>query len=194
MQVLANVDEADVGKVKPGLAATFTVDAFPGEKFEGRIRDVRSAPNTLDNVVTYSAVIDAANPEHKLRQGMTAQVTVLIHDRHGVLRLPAAALRFRPKPAEGAAPDGGSHGGHGKAAAVATAAPAEPAASDAAPAPGKAARVFRLEGGAAAGASVRLGITDGRFFEVLDGLAEGDSVVVGEVSASSGQGRRRGFF
>ena len=78
MQILANIDEADVGKVSEGLEAKFTVDAYPGETFVGRIRDVRQAPNTIQNVVTYPAVIDAPNPDRKLRQGMTASVTVQV--------------------------------------------------------------------------------------------------------------------
>src|SRR6266704_3011390 len=74
MQVLAHIDEADVGKVHEGAQARFTVDAYPGDEFSGVIREVRQAPNTIQNVVTYDAVIDASNPERKLRQGMTAAV------------------------------------------------------------------------------------------------------------------------
>src|SRR3989440_342414 len=77
MQVLANIDEADVGKVHDGLEARFTVDAYPGDEFRGSIREVRQAPNTIQNVGTYAAVIGAANPDRKLRQGMTAAVKVL---------------------------------------------------------------------------------------------------------------------
>ena len=69
MQILANVDEADVGKVKEGLTARFTVDAFPGEQFEGRIREVRQAPTTIQNVVTYAAVIEAQNPRAEAAPG-----------------------------------------------------------------------------------------------------------------------------
>ena len=74
MQVLAHIDEADVGKVHEGQEARFTVDAYPGEEFSGTIREVRQAPNTIQNVVTYDAVIAADNPDRKLRQGMTASV------------------------------------------------------------------------------------------------------------------------
>jgi HlyD family secretion protein len=111
MQILANIDEADVGKVKPGLATRFTVDAWPGETFEGKIRDVRQAPTTIQNVVTYAAVIDAPNPRRKLRQGMTASVQITTGSREEVLRVPNAALRFKPAapiPAEGG---GGKAGG-----------------------------------------------------------------------------------
>src|ERR671930_1384721 len=96
MQILANIDEADVGKVKEGLVARFTVDAFPGEVFQGRIREVRQAPNTIQNVVTYAAAIDAPNPERKLRQGMTASVTIVTQQRAEALRVPNAALRWTP--------------------------------------------------------------------------------------------------
>jgi len=86
MQILANIDEADVGKVREGLDAKFTVDAYPGETFTGSIRDVRQAPNTIQNVVTYPAVIDAPNPDRKLRQGMTASVNITAARKDDSLR------------------------------------------------------------------------------------------------------------
>src|ERR1041384_60677 len=97
MQILANIDEADVGKVHEGLEAKFTVDAYPGETFTGSIREVRQAPNTIQNVVTYQGAIDAPNPERKLRQGMTASVTITAAKKDDVLRVSNAALRFRPE-------------------------------------------------------------------------------------------------
>src|SRR6267143_6499527 len=109
MQVLANIDEADVGKVHEGQEARFTVDAYPGDEFRGFIREVRQAPNTIQNVVTYAAVIDAANPEHKLRQGMTAAVKVLTGHKDDVLLVPNAALRWKPENA--AAPEPGAQQG-----------------------------------------------------------------------------------
>jgi HlyD family secretion protein len=117
MQILANVDEADVGKVKDGLTARFTVDAFPGEAFEGRIREVRQAPNTIQNVVTYAAVIDAPNPDRKLRQGMTASVTIVTNQRADALRVPNAALRYRPAGDEGGRGGGGGDRGPGQRSA-----------------------------------------------------------------------------
>src|SRR5690242_16889460 len=86
MQILAAVDEADVGKVKAGMPARFTVDAFPGEVFQGRIREVRQAPTNVQNVVTYAAAIDAPNGERKLRQGMTASVQIVTSARESALR------------------------------------------------------------------------------------------------------------
>lgn len=95
MQVHCNVAEADVGKLKKGMTATFQVDAWPGERFTGTIREVRFAPQTLQNVVTYDAVIDVENPDLKLKPGMTANVTVVAAQRDDALRIPNAALRFR---------------------------------------------------------------------------------------------------
>jgi HlyD family secretion protein len=99
MQVDTAVAEADVGKLQPGMDATFTVDAFNGERFHGKIRQIRNAPQTVQNVVTYDGVIDVDNPELKLRPGMTANVTFIWAERDDVLRVPNAALRFKP-PAE----------------------------------------------------------------------------------------------
>jgi HlyD family secretion protein len=98
MQVDTSVAEADVGKLSPGMGATFTVDAFPGEKFRGKVRQIRNAPTTLQNVVTYDAVIDVANPDLKLRPGMTANITFIAAEKDDVLRVPNAAMRFRPTP------------------------------------------------------------------------------------------------
>ncbi|HEY3358576.1 MAG TPA: efflux RND transporter periplasmic adaptor subunit, partial [Polyangia bacterium] len=98
MQVDTSVAEADVGKLKAGMAATFTVDAYPGDPFHGRVRQIRNAPQTVQNVVTYDAVIDVANTELKLKPGMTANVSFVHADREDVIRVPNAALRFRPPP------------------------------------------------------------------------------------------------
>jgi HlyD family secretion protein len=103
MQVETKIDEADIGRVAPGLSATFTVDAFPEDTFGGTVRQVRLEPLTEQNVVTYTTVIDVSNPELKLKPGMTANVTIRIEKRDDVLRVPNAALRFRPPEAEGRA-------------------------------------------------------------------------------------------
>jgi HlyD family secretion protein len=99
MQVHTAVSEADVGKLANGMPATFAVDAYPRKKFRGVIRQIRDAPQTLQNVVTYDAVIDVDNNALELKPGMTANVTFVYAERHDVLRVPTAALRFRP-PAE----------------------------------------------------------------------------------------------
>ena len=96
MQVNASIDESDVGRMRPGQVVTFRVDAYPNETFNGSVNQVRLNPVTVQNVVTYSTVIDVPNPELKLKPGMTAQVTIEIARRENALRIPAAALRFRP--------------------------------------------------------------------------------------------------
>ncbi len=115
MQVDTSVAEADVGKLTPGMTATFTVDAFPGERFKGTVRQIRNAATTVQNVVTYDAVIDVENQElpgggdFKLRPGMTANVTFIYAQRDDVIRIPNAALRFR-MPGKGGAAGHGSIG------------------------------------------------------------------------------------
>lgn len=104
MQVDTNIAEADVGRLAPGMRATFTVDAYPAEPFEGTIREVRSSPQIIQNVVTYDAVIDVANPDFKLKPGMTANLEVIYADRRDVLRVANAALRFHPRARTAAAP------------------------------------------------------------------------------------------
>jgi len=105
MRVLADIDEADVGKLREKMEAEAIVDAFPGETFHGVVQQVRISPNTVAGVVTYSAVVEVANPEEKLRPGMTATVTIKTREAKGVLRVPNAALRFKPTPPPAA--DGG---------------------------------------------------------------------------------------
>lgn len=96
MQVNASVDEADIGRVTPGQAVKFTVDAYGGEAFLGTVRQVRLQPTTTNNVVNYTTVIDVPNPERKLKPGMTATVSIEVARADDVLRVPAAALRFQP--------------------------------------------------------------------------------------------------
>jgi HlyD family secretion protein len=96
MQVDTNVSEADVGRVKVGQVATFTVDAYPGQIFRGRVSQIREAPINVQNVITYDVVIAVSNPDLKLFPGMTANVKILIDRHDNVLRVPNMALRFRP--------------------------------------------------------------------------------------------------
>jgi HlyD family secretion protein len=96
MQVDTSVSEGDVGRLEPNMPASFTVDAFPGKKFRGTISEVRNAPTTVQNVVTYDAVIKVDNEELKLKPGMTANVTIVYAQRDDVLAIPNAALRFKP--------------------------------------------------------------------------------------------------
>ncbi len=110
MRILAEIDEADVGKLKEGMVAEATVDAFSGEIFKGVVSQVRYNPNSVQGVVTYLAVVDVENPEMKLRPGMTATVTVKTHEVKGVLRLPNAALRYKPMPPGKDGKDGAKDG------------------------------------------------------------------------------------
>ncbi len=96
MQVNANVDESDVGRIRPGQVVKFRVDAYPLDEFSGSVAQVRLNPTTTQNVVTYATVIDVPNPLLKLKPGMTANVTIEVAKRTDVIRVPNAALRFRP--------------------------------------------------------------------------------------------------
>jgi len=96
IRIEASVDEADIGSVRPGAPATFTVDAFPGREFSGEVAQVRLAPNEEGNVVTYTVVINAGNPERRLLPGMTASIDIVTGKRENVLRVANAAVRFRP--------------------------------------------------------------------------------------------------
>lgn len=96
MQVIANIDEADIGKISDRVQVRFTVDAFPGENFTGKIAEIRLNPQTVQNVVTYNVVIDVNNSSLKLKPGMTTNITMTIDSRDNVLRVPNSALRFVP--------------------------------------------------------------------------------------------------
>lgn len=172
MEVHTNVAEADIGRLRAGMEATFTVDAYPGEPFRGQIREIRNAPQIVQNVVTYDAVIDVANPDLKLKPGMTATVTVIAEERRGVLRVPNAALRFRPETAPGS--DGTARSGSG----------ASPAAgADERGDLGR--RVWVLVEGTPQPREVRTGLSDNRYTEIVEGpLAEGDMVIVGRVGGN----------
>jgi len=111
MQVDTSVAEADIGKLKAEMEATFTVDAYPSRTFKGKIRQIRNAPQTQQNVVTYDAVIDVGNPGLELRPGMTANVTFIYDHRDSALRVANAALRFQPPPELARAAWGGGGGG-----------------------------------------------------------------------------------
>jgi HlyD family secretion protein len=189
MEVHTNIAESDIGRLRAGMEATFTVDAYPTERFRGRIREIRNAPQVVQNVVTYDAVIDVANPDLKLKPGMTATVNMVSERRDGVLRVPNAALRFRPDPR--------ATGVSGSRAATATApAPVRPPAGrDGAADRDPASRtVFVLEKGATVRREVKVGLSDGGFTEISGGeLREGDLVVTGiEGQSGGGSGRPGG--
>jgi HlyD family secretion protein len=207
MQVHTNVSEADVGKLATGLPATFVVDAYPDDRFQGVIRQIRDAPQSLQNVVTYDAVIDVDNPDHKLRPGMTANVTFVYAERKGVLRIPSAALRFRPPPellAEATGAPSGAATGHGKkkkekekekAAAGTTAA----TATAPAPTDGRARSVWVLRGDRPVEVKIGIGIADGSQVEITSGeLHEHDVLVTDAVSkaerAENGSKKSKGIL
>lgn len=173
MQINVSVAEADVGNVEVGQVVDFTVDAFPARTFHGNVTQVRNAPITVQNVVTYDTIVAVNNDELKLKPGMTANVSIIITQREGVLKLPNAALRYRPadaqKTAAPARAGGQRGGGKGKERDAAG---------------GTLRTVYGLPSGSAApkAAQVKLGISDGVFTEVLEGLREGELVVTGVVS------------
>jgi HlyD family secretion protein len=96
MQVLASIDESDIGRIADGQQVTFTVDAYAGRRFEGVVSQIRLQPQTVQNVVTYSVVINAPNRDLTLKPGMTANITIEVARRDDALRVPTAALRFTP--------------------------------------------------------------------------------------------------
>ena len=106
MQVDTNVSESDIGGITEGKPATFVVDAYPNQVFKGKITQVRNAPITVQNVVTYNVVIGVDNSDLRLRPGMTANVSIIVADREDVLRIPSQALRFKPSLAKGASKAG----------------------------------------------------------------------------------------
>jgi len=155
MQVDTNVDEADISRIQVGQQASFTVDAFPEEVFKGQVVQIRQAPIVQQNVVTYNVVVAVVNPELKLKPGLTANVKILVDRRANALKIPNAALRFRPP-----SPDG-----EPLAAQEKTRGPSQ---------------LWILDDGRLSGVAVKLGLSDEYFTEVLEGdVKEGQSVVVG---------------
>jgi len=163
MQVNAFVSEADIGRVRDGQRATFSVDAYPGRAFPATVRQVRNAPQSLENVVTYDVVLDVDNEEQLLKPGMTANVSVVTAEASDVLKVPTAALRFQPP----------SQGGGGAGAAVAQTAPVR------SPTDGvRGDAVWVLSGGAPKRVAVTPGLADETMTAVgAAELSPGDRVV-----------------
>ena len=194
MQIETSVDESDISRLQVGQPASFTVDAYPEQQFAGLVIQIRNAPIVTQNVVTYVAVIGVANKELKLKPGMTANVSIETQRKDDVLKIPSAALRFKPKP--------GKEGKEGKDASQAAARRAQKGASGAAADGGKTAgarkggagrgvdrqglgqKVFILKAdGRPAPVSVTTGISDGGFVELAGGdLKENDEVIVEQLS------------
>lgn len=154
MQVVADVDEADIGDVKEGERVTFTVDAYPDDTFEGKVKQVRQEATTTNNVVTYEVVISAPNTDLKLKPGLTANVTIYTAERKGVLSVPSKALRFIPQKET-----------VGKMKIV-----------DVANAKNK---VWTIEGNSIVAHKVNIGMTDGTNTQIVGGIAEGTKVIAG---------------
>jgi len=196
MQVDTSVAEADIGKLHTGMKATFTVDAYPNERFVGTVRQVRNNPQTVQNVVTYDAVIDVANPDLKLKPGMTANCTFVWAERDEALRIPNAAMRFRPPPELLAGLNPGAAAGRrpgGNAAEAAQAAGGQrmPRAGIAGGTDRK--TVWVLREGTPRTVVVRTGVSDGSLTEVAEGeLHEGDLVIT-DMSGGSSVGQQAGF-
>ncbi len=194
MQVDTSVAEADIGQLRTGMPATFTVDAYPTATFVGTVRQIRNAPQTVQNVVTYDAVIDVDNSDLKLKPGMTANCTFVYAEDDDALRVPNAALRFHP-PAELVASlqPGAPAGGRGTRGAGAQAAGA--GSGMPAKAGGSADRktVWVLRAGKPVRVAIRTGVTDGIMSALVEGdLAVGDSVIT-DVSGGSGKQQAGGF-
>jgi HlyD family secretion protein len=162
MQVDANVSESDIGGIKVGNAATFTVEAFPKRVFEGRVTEVRQAPQTVQNVVTYDVVISVPNRDLVLKPGMTATVRIVVDHRERVLRVPGTALRYTP--------GGVANAARGTAGS---------------------AQVWVLRDGRAHAIPVKVGLDDETNVEIVAGeVKAGDEVVTGEQPAAApGQNR-----
>jgi len=230
MEVNASVDEADIGRVRTAQEVTFRVDAYPDRVFHGVVTQVRLQPTTVQNVVTYNTIIGVDNADGRLMPGMTATVSVIVRKSEDALRIPAAALRFRPEGFDaggrgrsatapggavgagsaraaaapgasapggrgGSAPPGGwsgaGRGGPGRAGGGSGSGgePGRPAAGGAEAEAGRTALVFVLnDRGQPEPVRVKVGVSDGQFVEVKDGLAEGARVVVGV----EGEGPARG--
>lgn len=176
MRVDTSIDESEIGKIKVGQRASFTVDAFPGKVFDGKVQQVRKAAQTVSNVVTYLVEVSAANPELQLLPGMTANVRIVTNVSEGVLKVPNAALRFRP-------PQNDKEKSERKAAGSGT----EVRHRGTRGAPGSA-RVYQLQAGKLVPLPVQLGASDGLMTEVTaPSLNEGSEVVIGTLQPADGK-------
>jgi HlyD family secretion protein len=165
MEVNVAVDEADVGRVQTGQKMRFTVDAFPGERFMAKVTQIRKAPQTSNNVVTYSVMASLDNPDLKLLPGMTASARILTEERKDVLILPNEALRFRPMQADGT--------------------PIKLEVRGREDGPGIPGRIWVLKDNQPTAISVRLGVSDGKKTEMLKGeIAEGAEIILGMIEGN----------
>jgi HlyD family secretion protein len=207
MQVIANIDQADIGLVEQAKSVRFSVDAFPGKDFDGKIAEMRLNPVNVQNVVTYNVVINVDNPEQKLKPGMTANLTITIDERNDVLKVPNSALRFTPQDRQrnttagqgqnGQAGQGGQRRQRQQSdnAGSSTFAPASAPVLE-----GQTRIVWVLgQDGKPERRRIKVGLSDGAATEIVDGeLKEGDTVITGQTvsgssTAQSNQSRPPGF-
>jgi HlyD family secretion protein len=210
MQVDTSIDEADVGRIVEGMTATFTVDAFPGQTFQSKVKQVRKAPLNVQNVVTYTVLLSASNPDLKLLPGMTANTSIITEQKEKVLRLPNAALRFKMPDTEAGAM--GAKGDAKSTKAAPTSRSDKPNSSSSPSAdksPGKpyvgapkaiTRKVWVLEEGSLkkkpVQKTIQVGLSDGTASEVLPGqdgesqLKSGDQVIIG-IQKAGGSGAAR---
>jgi HlyD family secretion protein len=216
MQVETSIDEADVGRIQEGMTASFTVDAFPGQTFQSKVKQVRKAPLNVQNVVTYTVLLSATNPDLKLLPGMTANTSIITEQKEKVLRLPNAALRFKMPDA-----DAGTKGdtkGDNKDSNTTKSTKADPASKSNKPTPSSAdkgsaksyvgapkaitRKVWVLEEGGLkkkpVQKTIQVGLSDGSASEILLGqngesqLKAGDQVIIGlQKSGGSSAGPTR---
>jgi HlyD family secretion protein len=175
MEVHGKIDEADVGQLKAGQPVQFTVDAYPDRTFSGQVLQIRKSPEVVQNVVTYTAIISAPNPDLLLLPGMTAQLRIVVSDTGEVLKIPSQALRFRPSSIDST--------------------PGRHTASQAAPSD-RAQTVWVLgNGGQPRPVAVKIGASDDSSAALLDGsLVEGQPLIVGSRPGQKGYfGIRLGF-
>jgi HlyD family secretion protein len=166
MEVHAKIDEADIGRVRLGQRVTFTVDSFPSTQFSGKVIQIRKAPKTIQNVVIYTVVTSAANPDRVLLPGMTASVRIVVHETVNVLKVPNTALRFRP-------------------AGIAASSSAHLRPDDATQ--GMPATLWVLDRGSPTPIQVRIGESDSHATEIASGsISPGQSVIVGASAAARG--------
>ncbi|HEX5964314.1 MAG TPA: efflux RND transporter periplasmic adaptor subunit [Pyrinomonadaceae bacterium] len=207
MQVIANIDQADIGLVEQAKSVRFTVDAFPGKDFDGKIAEMRLNPVNVQNVVTYNVVINVDNPEQKLKPGMTANLTITIDERNDVLKVPNSALRFTPqdatrqrtRSANGAQSEGGQGQGQRRQRQQGDNNNFAPAS---APVLAGQTRIVWVLGqnNQPERRRIKVGLSDGVATEVVEGdLKEGDMVITGQTisgssaSSQNNQSRPPGF-
>ena len=211
MQVIANIDQADIGLVENAKSVKFSVDAFPGKDFDGKIQQMRLNPVNVQNVVTYNVVIDVDNPEQKLKPGMTANLTVTIDERNNVLKVPNAALRFTPQDRSGQRTGGGNGNGQGRRQSgggdvsqrggnAGNGADVQFAPSTAPVLAGQTRIVWVMgQDGTPERRRIKVGLSDGASTEVVEGnLVEGEMVITGQTLSSASrtntnQGSAPGF-